>query len=206
MTWDRSRLCRILEAALFASAEPLSLNRLQKLFDEGQEPAYNELEAALADLTNAYTGRGVRLVLTGGGYQFQTDPDTQPWVQRLFRGRTPRLSRAVLETLAIIAYRQPTTRAEIEDIRGVSLSSGVLKTLSEHRWIRVVGRKEAPGRPLLYGTTPHFLSDFGLRSLEDLPPLSAVHEGESETGPEQSAPDEPAFSEADEGNEPPPNA
>ncbi len=166
-----------MEAALFAANEALPLSRLQKLFEEDQAPTRGELEAALADLERAYADRGVRLVATGGGYQFQTDPETNPWIQRLFHGRSPRLSRAVLETLAIIAYRQPATRAEIEDIRGVSLSSGVLKTLTERGWVRVVGRKEVPGRPSLYGTTPAFLSYFGLESLEDLPPLKEIPEG-----------------------------
>ncbi|MFB6260089.1 MAG: SMC-Scp complex subunit ScpB, partial [Thiohalorhabdaceae bacterium] len=158
MSWDSERLQTILEAALFAAGEPLSLTRLQRLFDDDGAPTQDQLRSAMTALETAYEGRGVCLVATGGGYQFQTDPATNPWVHRLFQTRSPRFSRAVLETLAIIAYRQPVTRSEIEDVRGVSLSSGVLKTLTERDWVKVVGRKDVPGRPSLYATTPYFLS------------------------------------------------
>lgn len=185
MSWDSERLQAILEAALFAAGEPLSLTRLQRLFDDDGAPTQDQLRSALAALETAYEGRGVCLVATGGGYQFQTDPATNPWVHRLFQTRSPRFSRAVLETLAIIAYRQPVTRSEIEDVRGVSLSSGVLKTLTERDWVKVVGRKDVPGRPSLYATTSYFLSYFGLNSLEDLPPLKAIQEGDMDALVEQ---------------------
>lgn len=187
MSWDRARLQGIVEAALFAAGEPLSLARLQRLFDEAEVPTREELQAVLSALEGEYAERGVRLVTTGGGYQFQTDPAVNPWIHRLFQARAPRFSRAVLETLAIIAYRQPATRSEIEDIRGVSLGSGVLKTLTERGWVQVVGRKDVPGRPSLYATTPTFLSYFGLNSLEDLPPLKEIQEGETEDLVEQLA-------------------
>lgn len=185
MSWDSERLQTILEAALFAAGEPLSLTRLQRLFDDDGAPTQDQLRSAMTALETAYEGRGVCLVATGGGYQFQTDPATNPWVHRLFQTRSPRFSRAVLETLAIIAYRQPVTRSEIEDVRGVSLSSGVLKTLTERDWVKVVGRKDVPGRPSLYATTPYFLSYFGLNSLEDLPPLKAIQEGDMDALVEQ---------------------
>lgn len=178
-------LRNILEAALFAAEEPQTLEQLGRLFPEEQRPGRQTLAEAVEALAAEYGGRGVRLVESGGGYQFQTHPATNPWVHRLHQHRTPRLSRAVLETLAIIAYRQPATRAEVEDIRGVSLSSGVLKTLTERGWVQVVGRKEVPGRPSLYGTTDTFLAYFGLNRLEDLPPLKEIQDLDMEALVEQ---------------------
>ncbi|MFA9461969.1 SMC-Scp complex subunit ScpB [Thiohalorhabdus methylotrophus] len=178
MTRDTAKLRQIVEAALFAAQESLSIAQLQRLFDEETAPGREDLETVLGELQAEYADRGVHLVDTSGGYQFQTHPDTTPWIHRLHQSRPPRFSRAVLETLAIIAYRQPTTRSEIEDIRGVSLSSGVLKTLTEREWIQVVGRKEVPGRPSLYGTTRQFLGYFGLSSLDELPPLKDVQEAD----------------------------
>ncbi|MFP4560244.1 MAG: SMC-Scp complex subunit ScpB [Thiohalorhabdus sp.] len=178
MTEDTDKLRRIVEAALFAAQEALSVAQLQRLFDDEAAPGRASLEGVLSKLQEEYADRGVRLVDTGGGYQFQTHPDTNPWVHRLHQSRPPRFSRAVLETLAIIAYRQPATRSEIEDIRGVTLSSGVLKTLTDRQWIQVVGRKDVPGRPSLYGTTKQFLSYFGLNSLDELPPLKEVEEAD----------------------------
>jgi segregation and condensation protein B len=192
MSWDPVRLQGIVEAALFAAGEPLGLERLQRLFEDEEMPAKTELEAAIGALEADYGGRGVRLVATGGGYQFQTDPATNPWVHRLFQARSPRFSRAVMETLAIIAYRQPVTRSEIEDIRGVSLSSGVLRTLTDRHWVHTVGRKDVPGRPSLYATTAYFLSYFGLNSLEDLPPLKDIQEGDMDALVEQLAQGEDA--------------
>lgn len=173
-------LRQILEATLFTAQEPLSIRQLQHLFEESERPSTATLAAELEALATEYHERGVHLVATGGGYQFQTSATTTPWVHRLWQRRPPRLSRAVLETLAIIAYRQPITRAEIEEIRGVNLSSEILKTLTEREWIRTVGRKDIPGRPFLYGTTPTFLAYFGLSSLDELPPLKAIQEEETE--------------------------
>ncbi|HKJ70619.1 MAG TPA: SMC-Scp complex subunit ScpB [Gammaproteobacteria bacterium] len=202
MSWEPERLQAVVEAALFAAGEPLSLARLQRLFEEDEAPNRGELEAALGALESDYAGRGVRLVATGGGYQFQTDPATNPWIHRLFQSRPPRFSRAVLETLAIVAYRQPVTRSEIEDIRGVGLSSGVLRTLTDRHWVHVVGRKDVPGRPSLYATTPYFLSYFGLDSLEELPPLKEIQEGDMDAlveqlGVEQLGVEQPAQGEVD---------
>ncbi len=204
MNHNSQRLRNILEAALFAAEEPLSVARLQRLFNEEEAPGHSAIEAVLAELTAAYGNRGVRLVETAGGYQFQTDPDTNPWIQRLFQTRAPRFSRAVLETLAIIAYRQPATRSEIEDIRGVSLSSGVLRTLTDREWVRVVGRKDVPGRPSLYGTTDRFLSYFGLHSLEDLPPLRELQEADTEVLAEHLAQASAGAGEEQEDGGPPP--
>ena len=187
MSESPQRLTQIVEAALFAAGEPLTVERIQRLFDEAEAPNRKRIEAVLDDLAEAYADRGVCLVDTGGGWQFQTASETNPWIHRLFQARAPRFSRAVLETLAIIAYRQPTTRAEIEDIRGVSLSSGVLKTLTDREWVKAVGRKEVPGRPVLYGTTDQFLSYFGLASLDALPPLKALEEGDVASWLEESA-------------------
>ena len=178
-------LRNILEAALFAAEEPQSLEQLGRLFPEEQRPGRQTLAEAVDTLATEYAGRGVRLVEAAHGYQFQTHPATNPWVHRLHQHRAPRLARAVLETLAIIAYRQPATRAEVEDIRGVSLSSGVLKTLTERGWVQVVGRKEVPGRPSLYGTTDTFLAYFGLHRLQDLPALKEVQDMDLEALVEQ---------------------
>lgn len=159
------------EALLLASDEPLTLQKLRGLLDE---PPSSELRELLATLESHYSERGIHLVEVGGGWQFQTSPDYSETVSQLWQTRPSRLSRSMLETLAIIAYRQPTTRAEIEALRGLRVSSSVLGGLQERGWVRVVGRKEVPGRPHLYGTGRAFLTDFGLASLRDLPDSSQL--------------------------------
>jgi len=154
-----------IEALILASDEPLSLQRLRDI--TGAEAA--EIRTATAELEGFYAERGIRLVQVAGGWQFRTAPECADIVQGLWQTRAPRLSRSTLETLAIIAYRQPTTRAEIEALRGVKTSSNIVAGLQERGWIKVVGRKEVPGRPHLFGTTKQFLTDFGLNSLRDLP-------------------------------------
>jgi len=154
-----------LEALILASDEPLSLQRLRDL--TGAEAA--DIRTATAELEGFYTSRGIRLMQVAGGWQFRTAPEYAEIVQGLWQTRAPKLSRSMLETLAIIAYRQPTTRAEIEALRGVKTSSNIVAGLQERGWIKVVGRKEVPGRPHLFGTTRQFLTDFGLNSLRDLP-------------------------------------
>jgi segregation and condensation protein B len=167
-------LKNILEAALFAAGEPLSLDRLQSLFEEGTAPPKAELRAALAELSESYAGRPILLKEIASGYSIQVRDTYSPWVSKLWQERPARYSRALLETLAIIAYRQPVTRAEIEDIRGVAVSTQIIKTLLEREWVRVVGHREVPGRPSLYATTAHFLDYFNLQNLSELPPLLSL--------------------------------
>ncbi len=154
-----------LEALILAADEPLTLQRLRDL--TGAESP--ELREALSQLETHYAERGIRLHKVAGGWQFRSATDFSDSIQKLWQTRPPRLSRSLLETLAIIAYRQPTTRSEIEALRGVKTSSSVIATLQERGWIKVLGRKEVPGRPHLLGTTRQFLVDFGLNSLQDLP-------------------------------------
>jgi segregation and condensation protein B len=163
---------RILEAALLASQEPVSLNELKRLFDN--EIAVETLKNLLEELRADWSGRAVELVSVASGWRFQTSVDFQPYLERLSPEKPPRYSRAVMETLAIIAYRQPVTRGDIEDIRGVTVSSQIIQTLESRGWIDTVGHRETPGRPALYATTRRFLDDLGLRSLQELPPLEEV--------------------------------
>lgn len=160
---------RVLETALLTSPEPLTLADLKKLFDE--DLAHETLRKVLEDLRADWEGRGVELVSVASGWRFRTRPESQKFLDRLDPQKPPKYSRAVLETLAIIAYRQPVTRGDIEDIRGVTVSSNILKSLEARGWIDVVGTREVPGRPQLYATTKSFLDDLNLRSLEELPPL-----------------------------------
>lgn len=163
---------RVIEVALLAASAPLETGALRRLFepDPGDELVRSVLEALQTD----WSGRGVELVRTASGWRFQTRPEYQVFLDRLKDERPPRYSRAVLETLAIIAYRQPVTRGDIEDIRGVTVSPNVIKTLESRGWIDVVGHRDSPGRPALLATTRRFLDDLGLRSLTELPPLTEI--------------------------------
>lgn len=163
----------ILEAALMAADRPLPVEQLLGLFDskDGWVPARAEVEQALADLIQDYAGRGIELAEVARGYRFQTRANLASWVNRLWEESPPRYSRALMETLAIIAYRQPVTRGEIEALRGVGISTSILHTLLEREWVRVAGRREVPGRPAVYVTTSKFLDYFNLKALSDLPPL-----------------------------------
>ena len=163
---------KILEAALLASQEPVGPNELKRLFDN--EIAADTLKNLLEELRADWAGRAVELVNLASGWRFQTRADFQPYLERLSPEKPPRYSRAVMETLAIIAYRQPVTRGDIEDIRGVVVTSQIIQTLENRGWIDVVGHRETPGRPALYATTRRFLDDLGLRSLQELPPLEEV--------------------------------
>ncbi len=163
---------RVLETALLTATEPLPLAELKRLFDEGFDD--DTLRTLLADLRADWNGRGVELAQLASGWRFQTRPEFQPYLDRLKNERPPKYSRAVMETLAIIAYRQPVTRGDIEDIRGVAVSANILKTLESRGWIDAVGHRDVPGRPALYATTKAFLDDLGLRSLAELPPLAEV--------------------------------
>ena len=175
---DRSALKAIVEGALFAAGGPLTLEQLQSLFEEEERPERGDLASAMAELAEDYGGRGIEIVQVAGGYRVQVRASVAPWVARLWDEKPARYSRALLETLALIAYRQPITRGEIEDIRGVAVTTQIVKTLSEREWIRVGGHRDVPGRPALYATTRRFLDYFGLRSLNDLPPLSEIRDPE----------------------------
>jgi len=163
---------RILEAALLAAPEPLSLVELKRLFDN--DIAADTLKNLLEELRADWDGRAVELVCLASGWRFQTRLEFQPYLERLSPEKPPRYSRAVMETLAIIAYRQPVTRGDIENIRGVVVTAQIIQTLENRGWIDVVGHRETPGRPALYATTRRFLDDLGLRSLEELPPLEEI--------------------------------
>src|SRR5918996_3975685 len=163
---------RILEAALLASQEPLGMTELKRLFD-GQLAA-EAIRPLLAELAEEWRERAVELVSLASGWRFQTPAGFQPYLHRLFPEKPPRYSRAVMETLAIIAYRQPVTRGDIEDVRGVGVSTQIIQALETRGWIDVVGHRETPGRPALYATTTKFLDDLGLRSLDELPPLEEI--------------------------------
>lgn len=163
---------RVLEAALLAATAPLAVSDLRRLFDP--DPGSEQVRSLLDALRADWQGRGVELVQLASGWRFQTRPEYQVFLDRLKEERPPRYSRAVLETLAIIAYRQPVTRGDIEDIRGVAVSPNVIKTLESRGWIDIVGHRETPGRPALFATTRRFLDDLGLRSLTELPALTEI--------------------------------
>lgn len=163
---------RVLEAALLAATAPLAVSDLRRLFDP--DPGSEQVRCLLDALRADWQGRGVELVQLASGWRFQTRPEYQVFLDRLKEERPPRYSRAVLETLAIIAYRQPVTRGDIEDIRGVAVSPNVIKTLESRGWIDIVGHRETPGRPALFATTRRFLDDLGLRSLTELPALTEI--------------------------------
>jgi segregation and condensation protein B len=163
---------RILEAALLTASEPLGITELKRLFDD--ELGAEVLKALLGELREEWSGRAVELVQLASGWRFQTRAEFRPYVERLFPEKPPRYSRAVMETLAIIAYRQPVTRGDIEDVRGVTVSTQIVQSLEARGWIDIVGHRETPGRPALYATTKKFLDDLGLRTLEELPPLEEI--------------------------------
>jgi segregation and condensation protein B len=163
---------RILEAALLASQEPLDIPELKRLF--GGEVGADTLRNLLGELGEDWKGRAVELVSLASGWRFQTRPEFQPFLERIQPEKAPRYSRAVMETLAIIAYRQPVTRGDIEEVRGVTVSTQIIQALENRGWIDIVGHRETPGRPALYATTRKFLDDLGLRSLQELPRLEEI--------------------------------
>ncbi len=166
---------RVVEAALMAADSALTIDRLMRLFEQdADQPGRAQVRAAIASLQSECEGRGVELRKVASGWRYQTRADVQPWVARLWQEKPPRYSRALLETLSLIVYRQPITRGEIEEVRGVSVSSNIIKTLLEREWVRVVGHKEVPGRPALYGSTQQFLDYFNLKSLEEMPSLAEL--------------------------------
>lgn len=173
MTPDKIK--NVIEAALMAASEPLGINRLMAMFEpDVVKPDRVRIRAALEELQEKYARSGIELKEVASGFRFQVRPEYAEWVNRLFDEKPQRYSRALLETLAIIAYRQPITRGEIEGIRGVAVSTGIIKTLLEREWVRVVGHRDVPGRPELLATTREFLDYFNLKHLSDLPPLSEI--------------------------------
>ena len=174
---EDDRLKQILEAALLAAGRPLSIGDLETvLAGEADAPPRDAIRRALSALSEEWAGRSLALQEVASGFRAQIRTEFEPWVARLWEEKPPRYSRALLETLAIIAYRQPITRSEIEEIRGVSVSTQIMRTLGEREWVRVVGHRDAPGKPAMYGTTRQFLDHFNLKSLDQLPPLSEIRE------------------------------
>jgi segregation and condensation protein B len=209
------QLKAIVEAALLASTQPMTVVQLRAIFGEEEEVGTDDLNAALAMLAGECEGRGVELLEVASGWRYQVRREVHGWVSRMWAEKPSRYSRALLETLALIAYRQPITRPEIEQIRGVVVSSNIIKTLEEREWIRVVGYRDVPGRPALFGTTRIFLDYFNLKSLDALPPLSEIRDleelnpqmrldGDAASLPARVAlPDESTGDDASPANEPP---
>ncbi|MFT6895702.1 MAG: segregation and condensation protein B [Paraglaciecola sp.] len=170
------QLKQLLEAAIFVAERPLSIEQLQATVLDGLGVSKKLLQQSLKDIQLDYQARGIQLVEVASGYRFQSMDSLSPWLGKLWQEQAPKYSRAMLETLSLIAYRQPITRGEIEDVRGVAVSSQIMKSLSERNWVKVIGHKEVPGRPALYATTPEFLDYFSLKSLQDLPSTAAFGE------------------------------
>jgi len=173
---ETKQLKNVIEAALLASGEPLSLDALVGLFGKDDEMPKDDIRAVIKELQEDYDDRGIRLIEVASGYRIQVSDAMSPWLQKLWEGRPPRFSRALMEVLAITAYRQPLTRGDIEDIRGVAVSTNIIRNLLDRGWLRPVGQRDVPGRPTLYATTKSFLDYFGLKRLEDLPPLADLQE------------------------------
>lgn len=190
-------LIQIFEGALLAAGKPLSVAQLAELFEEQERPANTEIREALKEVAARCDGRGFELQEVASGFRYQVRQSLSPWVARLWHERPQKYSRALLETLSLIAYRQPITRGEIEEIRGVAVSSNIIKTLHEREWIRVVGHRDVPGRPAMYATTRQFLDYFNLKSLDQLPALAEIRDletlnaefGFTEPGAPDSAPE-----------------
>jgi segregation and condensation protein B len=171
---EEHNIKQILEAAILAADSPLDRDALLMLLDEDDKPDQQTLERLLNELADDYAERGVQLREVGSGFRFQVRTDLGPWVSRLWAERAPRYSRAIMETLALIAYRQPVTRGEIEEVRGVSVGTQIIRTLQERGWVRIVGHRDVPGRPAMFATTKQFLDYFNLGSLDELPALSEI--------------------------------
>ncbi|MEQ9561472.1 MAG: SMC-Scp complex subunit ScpB, partial [Woeseiaceae bacterium] len=176
---DETEVRYFVEAALLAAGRPLSVDQLHALFDPGIAPEKAEIRKSLDDLNIEFEPRGISVVEVASGFRIQVKAGMVERLQKLWEERPPRYSRALFETLALVAYRQPITRGEIEEIRGVSVSSNIVRSLLEREWIRVVGHRDVPGRPAMFGTTKLFLDYFGLKKLDDLPPLADLSDWES---------------------------
>jgi len=175
-TPDPQLLVQIVEAALLAADTPLTTSDLQALFNDDEKPSGSDISQALALLSENCSGRGIELKEVASGFRLQVKPSLQEWVTRLWTERPQRYSRAMLETLALIAYRQPITRGEIESVRGVSLHTNIIRSLQEREWIRIVGHRDVPGKPALFGTTRAFLDYFNLGSLDEMPTLAEIRD------------------------------
>ncbi len=176
---DSNQLKYMIEAALLAAGRPMAIDRLQSLFGDDEPPAKQAIRAAIMELQSDYADRGIEVAEVGSGFRIQIRTSMAHQLEKLWDERPPRYSRALLETMAIIAYRQPVTRGEIEDIRGVAVSTNIVRTLLERNWIKVVGHRDVPGKPAMFGTTKEFLDYFGLKKLDDLPPLSELKDFEN---------------------------
>lgn len=179
MSLNPEQTKNILEAALMAAGQPLSIDRLLTLFLDEQQPTREEIRNALKVLADECESRGVELKEVSSGFRYQAKQDYAQWVARLWEEKPPRYSRALLETLSLIAYRQPITRGDIEDVRGVTVSTNIIKTLLERDWVKVVGHRDVPGKPAMYATTKQFLDYFNLKSLSDLPTLAEIRDIDS---------------------------
>ena len=171
---DSSEIKNVVEAALLGAGRPLNLDQLSSLFGKRSAPDRKTLREVLGELATDYEGRAIELKEVGSGFRIQIRASMSDWLTPLWEERAPRYSRALLETLALIAYRQPITRGELEDVRGVAVSTNIVRTLLERGWVRVVGHRDVPGKPAMFGTTKEFLDYFGLKRLDDLPPLSEI--------------------------------
>jgi segregation and condensation protein B len=176
---DATQVKHFIEAALLAAGRPLSIDQIQKLFDGRMAPEKSEIRQAITDLIDEYEPRGITISEVASGFRIQVKSAMADQLHKLWEDRPPRYSRALFETLALIAYRQPITRGEIEEVRGVSVSSNIIRSLAERDWVRVVGHRDVPGRPEMFGTTKLFLDYFGLKKLDDLPPLADLSDWES---------------------------
>lgn len=203
-SYSEDRIECLLEAAILASDQPISLGRLCSILFPDDEVDRRQVKEALERLQKHYQGRGIQLNHVASGYRFQVNQDFAPGLARLWETRPPRYSRALLETLSIIAYKQPITRGEVERIRGVSVSGSIMRTLLDHEWIKVVGHRDVPGRPALYGTTKMFLDYFNLRALSELPDLPEVvlnHQDIEEMESGESSADEAALNQESSSHE-----
>ena len=171
---DSQQLKNIIEAAMLAAGGPLAIDQLRALFGEQNSPERAEIREALKELQDDYAERGIELREVASGFRIQVREEMGQWLAKLWEARRPRYSRALMETLAIVAYRQPVTRGDIEEIRGVSVTSNIIRTLLERDWIKVVGHRDVPGKPAMFGSTRGFLDYFGLKRLDDLPPLAEL--------------------------------
>ncbi len=176
---EKKELKNIIEASLLAAGKPLTLDSIIAVFEEGTAPDRDTVRKTINVLNEEYKGRGIEIKQVASGYRLQVRKDLAPWVSRLWEEKPTRYTRALLETLALIAYRQPVTRGEIENVRGVSVSSNTIRTLQEREWIRVLGHRDVPGRPAMYGTTREFLDYFNLKSLAQLPSLQELRDIDS---------------------------
>ena len=195
-------LKNIIEAALLAAGRALTVDHLEAIFEENQRPERDAIRKAIDELNKEYENRGIEIHRVASGYRLQVKKELAPWVSRLWEEKPARYTRALLETLALIAYRQPITRGEIEDVRGVAVSSNIIKTLLEREWVRVLGHRDVPGKPAMYGTTREFLDYFNLKSLSQLPTLQELRDIESinaelDLGDEASTPDKESASDED---------